>query len=66
MDELRAEVFDVREFSSTDSYIRFLRENIRRTAGIDVELRGMTTEARAREILALLESLDALRVEDEE
>ena len=60
LDQLRALTFDPQEFPSTDAYIRYLQDSIRRMADISCELPAGSVEQRAAALLEMLEHIGAL------
>ena len=60
LDRLRALTFDPQEFPSTDAYIRFLQDSIRRMTDISCELPAGSVEQRSAALLETLERLGAL------
>lgn len=60
MDQLRDRSFDPTEFPDTDTYIRFLQNNVIRTTEMDCPLPDGSTERRARAMLKHLERIGAL------
>lgn len=60
MDQLRDQAFDSADCSDTESYIRFLRNNIIRITGLDFPLPQGDTELRARTIFGQLAKVGAL------
>ena len=60
MDQLRDRSFDPTEFPDTDTYIRFLQNNVIRTTEMDCPLPDGSTERRARAMLKQLERSGAL------
>ena len=60
LDQLRALTFDPQEFPSTDAYIRFLQDSIRRMTDLPCELPAGSVEQRAAALLETLERIGAL------
>ena len=60
LEQLRNLTFSPEEFPSADAYLRFLQDNVRRTAGLPCELPEGPIEERATAMLDLLEQLGAL------
>ena len=60
LDRLRALTFDPQEFPSTDAYIRFLQDSIRRMTDLPCELPAGSVEQRAAVLLETLEHIGAL------
>ncbi|MGM9538355.1 MAG: hypothetical protein ACI3VN_08500 [Candidatus Onthomonas sp.] len=60
LDQLRALTFEPREFPSTDAYIRFLQDSIRRMTDLPCELPAGSVEQSSAALLETLERIGAL------
>lgn len=60
LDQLRALTFDPQEFPSTDTYIRYLQDSIRRMTDLPCKLPTSSVEQRASVLLETLERIGAL------
>ena len=60
MDQLRHHMLDPADCPDTDSYIRFLQDNIIRTTGLDFPLPQGDAERQARAIFSQLAKVGAL------
>ena len=60
LEQLRNLTFSPEEFPSADAYLRFLQDNVRRTAGLPCELPEGSTEEKACALFKQLEQLGAL------
>ncbi len=66
LDQLRSQTFCAAEFPDTDSYIRFVQENLSRTADVECVLPNKDTETRARTLLYCLAKTGALELLEDE
>lgn len=60
LEQLRNLTFSPEEFPSADAYLRFLQDNVRRTASLPCELPEGSTEKKACALFEQLEQLGAL------
>ena len=60
LEQLRNLTFSPEEFPNADAYLRFLQDNVRRTADLPCELPEGSTEEKAYALFEQLEQLGAL------